>query len=372
MQKLSFFAIIIIVSFSVISYCQTPGILSSTIPYDSNVNMPGLQTGYESVNDIEIAFNNARRIEETQFCLPTNSISNLNLPSQAIWNNMNTDERFLFLANAERSARAGLNYCQGDGPASGLPFIGVESNIDNIAQTHAELLIATQSTSSLSQAANIDANPNIGGTGCDGFKFFRPNCCHTFVPYSVYRIYFTSNDTPANPSTITTEGLEARSVYFLVYGNGGVGNGRKMILMQDIESGGNSSNPCGFFDDYGNDGEEGFLGIGVAGGIPHPSFNRTHIDMVILSYFDPVPQSNGCNYNCTTCDACSTNVTQNSNPLASGNYQAANSITSSATIPGANIVKMQANGFVELSSSFEVKSGGTYSAVIDACYYTLN
>jgi len=372
MQKLISLAVLIIVSIHNTSYCQTPHVLSSTIPYDSNVNMSGNQTGYLNVNEIQIAFNNARRKEEAQFCLPTNSITNLTMPNQSTWNNMNADERFLFLTNAERSARAGLNYCTGDGPVSGIPFTGIESNIDNIAQAHAEELIATQSTSSISQAANIDANPNIGGSGCDGVKYFRPNCCHTFVPYSVYRIYFTSMDTPADPSTITTPGLEARSVYFCIYGNGSVGNGRKMLLLQDIEFGGTTSNPCGFNNDYGDSDDEGFIGFGLEGGIPHPSLNRTHIDMVIISYFDPVPQSNGCNYNCTTCVPCAVNVTQNSNTVASGDYQASNSITSSATVLNSYEVNMQANGFIELASSFEVKSGGVYEALIDVCYFTLD
>jgi len=235
MQKLILLVIGISVSCTVISYCQTPAILNSNITYDSNPVMAGIQDGYLDVLDIQNAFNHARRIEENQFCLSTNSISNLIMPSQSIWDNMDLDERFLFLINEERKSRSGLNYCLGEGPVSGLPFTGVETNIDDIAQAHAELLINTQSTTPMSQATNIDNNPNIGGLGCDDFKYFRPNCCHTYVPYSVYRIYFTSMDMPADPSTITTPGLVVRTVYFLVYGNGSAGNGRKMILMQDIE-----------------------------------------------------------------------------------------------------------------------------------------
>lgn len=371
MQKLFFLTGLLCLFFCSNFHAQTPAILNSTIGYDSDPSLFGNQSGYLTVSDVEAAFNNARRREELQFCLPSNSITNLNMPNQSTWNGMTSDERFLFLINEERKARAGLNYCLGDGPVTGLPFTGVEANIDNIAQAHAEQLIATQSTNSISQQNNIDANPNIGGSGCNTFKGIQPNCCHSFVPYSVYRIYFTSDDTPANPSTITTPGLEVRSVYFLVYGNGSVGNGRKMILTQSIEPGGSSSNPCGFVDDYGDSGDEGFIGIGVAGGVPNPSLNRSHIDMVILSYFDPVPQSINCNYTCTTCDPCVANLTENSNPIQSGSYQASNSINSAGTVAGSNAVAMAANNFISLNASFEVKNGGVFQAYIDGCYFSL-
>ena len=371
MQKLIFLLGYLFLIFTINSYAQTPALLSSTIAYDSNQSQFGNQSGYLAVSDIQAAYNHARRMEELQFCIPTNSITNLVMPTQSVWNAMNSDERFLFLINAERTARAGLNYCVGDGPVAGLPFTGVEANIDNIAQAHAEELIATQSTTSISQASNIDANPNIGGSGCNGLKGMQSNCCHTFVPFSVYRIYFTSDDTPANSSTITTPGIEVRSVFFLVYGSGALGNGRKMILTQNIEPGGSSSNPCGFVDDYGDNGDEGFIGIGMQGGIPNPSFNRSHIDMVILSYFDPVPQENGCNYSCTTCDPCMANVTLNSNSIASGNYQASNSINSAGKVLGSNTVAMSASNFVSLNETFEVKNGGVFQASIDACYFRL-
>lgn len=333
--------------------------------------MLGNQTGYLNVNEIQAAFNHARRMEESQFCLPTNSILNLNMPSQSIWDNMNSDQRFLFLTNAERTARAGLNYCEGEGPVSGLAFTGVEANVDQIAQTHAELLINTQSIDYSSQASNIDENSNIGGSACNGSKGFNPNCCHTFVPYSVYRIYFTSMDTPANPSTITTPGIEARSVYYCVYGNGSLGNGRKMLLLQDIQPGGTASNPCGFNDDYGDDGEEGFLGVGIAGGVPHPSFNRTHIDIVILSYFDPVPEVNECNYDCTTCVPCLSALSENSNPIPTGSYKAINSIQSAGVVNEIGTVNYQAGNQIELKPSFEVMTGGNFHAIIESCYFSL-
>lgn len=371
MQKLIALMALLFLFFPFNSYTQTPAVLNSTIPYDSDPIAFGNQAGYFNVSDIEGAFNTARRREELQFCLPTNSITNLNLPSQSIWNAMNSDEKILFLINAERVSRAGLNYCQGEGSVLGLPLTGVEANIDNIAQDYANYLIDIQSTDANSLASDIDANSNIGGSGCNGSQGLLPNCCHTFLRHTVYRVFFTSMDTPSNPSTITTPGIEVRSVFFLVYGNGSLGDGREMALLQDLELDGSVSSPKGFLDDYGDSGDEGFLGVGMAGGIPHPSMDRTHIDMVIFSYFDPIPQSNECNYTCTSCSNCPTNVSVNSNSIQNGTYQASNSVTSSGRVLNNRTVSMQANGSIGLNPSFEVKSGATFQAFIDGCYYAL-
>ena len=49
-------------------FSQTPEVLTSSIPYDIDLTMSGPQTGFSDVADIGAAFNNARRVEETQFC----------------------------------------------------------------------------------------------------------------------------------------------------------------------------------------------------------------------------------------------------------------------------------------------------------------
>jgi len=354
------------------NYSQTPAVLSSAILYDSDPSMANQQFGYTNVVDIEGAFNNARRAEEMQFCLAANSITDIVLPAQVTWDSMNSDEKFLFLLNAERTTRAGLDYCLGDGPVSGLAFTGVESNIDAIAQAHADFLIANQSTQALSQASTIDQDPNIGGSGCNLFKGVQPDCCHTFLPFSVGSLNFTSNSTPADPSTLLTVGIEVRSVYFWIYGNGGTGNSRNMVLLQDIRPGNTSADPCGFVNDYGDAQDEGFIGIGIASGVPHPSTNRTHVDLVILSYFDPISQSIGCNYDCTSCGNCPTILTNNSIPIPNGHYQADIWVKSAGTIQSASTVSMSANDFVELNPLFEVNSGAEFHAYIDGCYFTIN
>lgn len=351
------------------AFSQTPAALNTSISYGP--------LGYTDVDDIQTAFNNARRSEEAQFCLANNSIADLLMPNQATWDNMSSDERFLFLMNAERTARGGLNYCQGVGPVLGLAFTGVESSIDAIAQAHADFLIATQSTGIQSQALVIDQDPNIGGSGCNTFKGIQPDCCHTFLPNSVGSGIFSSNATPADPSTIVTVGIEVQTVFFWVYGNNNnsgsdPGGSRNMVLLQDIKPGNTATDPCGFVNDYGDIEDEGFIGIGIAAGVPDPASGSSHIDLVILSFFDPISQTYGCNYDCTTCGTCPTTLVENAIPIQEGNYQALDWVRSAGTVQSPSVVAMTANNFVQLNPQFEVLKGAMFHAYIDGCYYTLN
>jgi len=296
------------------------------------------------------------------------------MPSQTAWNGLTSDEKFLFLINAERTARIGLDYCIGEGPVEGIPFIGVELNIDNIAQNHSDQLIAAQSTAVMSQASAIDQNSNIGGSGCGALgKGILVDCCHTFISGTI-SFAQPSTDDPPNPNTIVTQEIEAKAVYAWVYGfpNASASNTRPVILQQGLEAGGDPNSPCGFTNDYGSANDEGFLGIGVSGGVPAPnSNNSSHIDIVILTYFDPIPQSYGCQYNCTTCEVCPVNLVENSAPITPDIYQASNSIQSSGDVQSGT-VDMMAGNFIQLNSNFEVRSGAVYQAIIDDCFFTLD
>lgn len=348
------------------TFSQTPPLLTSQITYDNTL-------GYSVVANIETAFNDSRRSEEMQFCLAPNSITDLTLPTQTVWDNMSSDQKFLYLVNAERTSRAGLDYCLGEGPVAGLPFTGVEANIDALAQAHADSLIAVQSTSQTNQSYAIDADPNIGGAGCNFFKGTQPDCCHTFIPFAGASYSSTSFAMPSPPSTIITVGLEVRSVHAWVYGFGSTNNLRNMIMLQDIRPGNTPADPCGFVNDYGDLTDEGFIGIGVAGGVPDPNTTtKTHVDLVIFMHFDPVSQSIGCNYDCTTCVTCPSTIVENSIPIPNTLYQASNWIKSAGAVQNPTSVDMQADNFVELDPLFEVVNGAMFHAYIDGCYFTIN
>lgn len=134
---------------------------------------------WTTVANIENTFNQARRQEEMLLNLCPNSIRNLNLPSQATWDAFSADQKALIILNDERTARAGIDY--GNGPVKGLPFNGIEANIDAAAQTWAQFLLDNNtfghvingSTPSMRIAAAYPANctepgggiENLGGGG---------------------------------------------------------------------------------------------------------------------------------------------------------------------------------------------------------------
>ncbi len=356
-------------------YAQTPPNVSPTIPFDTDLSDPVVSGGFNSVADIQAGFNNAKRVEEGQFCLSQNSIADITMPSQAVWDNLPSDEKFLFLINAEREARAGLDYCQGEGPVMGLPFTGVELNIDYVAQNHVDFLIASQSTSVMSQEPIIDQNVVIGGSGCAGPGLgTKPNCCHQSINGGIVSYRLRSFANPPDPSTIVTEEIEAKAVYSWIYGFSFETESlsRRVVLLQNLEQGGDPASPRGFTNDYGAVSDEGFIGIGLKGGVPAPNSNGfTHIDFVILTYFDPVPQSVGCQYDCTTCDPCPIDLVENAVPINPDYYVASNSIHSAGVVQTGS-VDMVAGNFIQLNSNFEVILGAVYHAQIDDCFFTLD
>ncbi|MBK8504631.1 MAG: hypothetical protein IPL46_21935 [Saprospiraceae bacterium] len=104
-------------------------------PQDLNmdVNVPH---NWTTVANIENTFNTARRQEETQLGLGANAIMNLDLPTQPVWDGYSIDQKALFVMNDERTSRAGINY--GMGVVKGLPFNGIEANIDQVSQNWAQ------------------------------------------------------------------------------------------------------------------------------------------------------------------------------------------------------------------------------------------
>jgi len=358
-----FLVLTILWTFFSSTQAQTPPKLTSNISFDVNTAVPGLQGDFIAVIDIQAGFNNARRAEEKQFCIPTNSIKNLQMPFQSVWNAMSIDEKFLFLLNDERKARAGLNYCNGEGNIVGLPFTGVDLSIDQIAQNEANYLVAQQTLQTRALDNQIDANPNIGGSGCNAVAGVQPNCCHSALKWSVISVYFRSEFDPPNPSLILTEGIEAKSVYYWIYGNG-VSNKRTSVLLQNKES---NASPIGFINDNGSAFDEGYIGIGIASGKTAPGSNFKHIDFVIMSYFDPIPSSAGCNYICTTCEPCPSTLFKNEVPIAAGEYEASFWIQSAGAVMGNSNVDMSAGSFIQLNPNFEVKKGSIYNAGIASC-----
>ena len=369
MQR-TIYAILLLSSIFSIGFAQTPAPLNSNIDYDSDPSMPGLQEFY-GVSDIQAAYTNAHRIEENQFpCIAPFSINDWIMPSQVTWDALTIDEQFFFIMNEERKARANVDYCNGNGEVKGIPMIGLEANIDNIVQFFVDSL-RTNNARELDSLKNyIDRDAIIGGNGCSGTQGILANCCHEHLPRTGISLFWPYNTPQSGVFTIE---IAARSLYSWLYKSSA--GSRESILIQDDDLQARPTDPFGIKDNYGKVNEEGFIGVGISSGPftdPNSGTMYAHVDYVLLGYFDPIPESEGCAYNCTSCDPCSSIINVNSIPYQDGVIQAQISIRAEGLVPSTGDVTMKAGNFVELNSVFEVAQGGIFHAYIDDCYFTLD
>ena len=366
MQNPIYSLVLLLCLFSLSIIAQSPPELLTPIDYDSNPTLAGIQFDRISVAGIAAGFDNGRRNEEIQFGLPTNALGNLIMPTQADWDAWTTDEKVLFLLNEERTTRDGIDYNDGQGPVKGYPLTGIEANIDALAQ-------AASSNFSISGfSGTIDADPNIGGMGCMNNDSAPVDCCHELLSPAQPTTAPNSLPTPAkgysisSPAGTISPGIEVRAIYDFIYRF----SGRLAMLIQDEDLNPMTSSAYGFDDNYGLPGEEGFLGVGLSIGVP--SVGANHTTYLVVALIDPISDSEGCNYDCTTCNTCSTILVEDSMPIPDGLYQTSNWIETAGTVPSGGDVTMKAGNFVNMNPMFEVSSGGVYHAYIDDCFYTLD
>lgn len=260
----------------------------------------GIDASYSGVLDIEKAFNHARREEEQQLGLAANSIADLILPPQAIWDNMSDNAKALYLLNNERTSRASVFP-----DVLGLAFSGVEANIDSIASDYATLLHDTNAIGHYQPSGDpsID-NPNkrisdnpVIGSALD---------CHEPIARSETLAYFTAySNTVIDASSIPLP-IE-RAIFSWIYKDSTSGwENRETVLLQDQGVGTTAGDAIkGFTNNYNGQNHEGFIGIhrtGSSGYTPFtvPSGQNTYAEVVVLNMFDPVSdadaQVRGCQY----------------------------------------------------------------------------
>jgi len=237
--------------------------------------------GYNGVADVEAAFNQARRAEEDRFDLANGLLGYLQLPDGfADWS---ASEKVLFLINAERICRGGVDY-DGSGylpPAMGKPLTAIESHLSAVAQDHADWLVANNKFSHAgaygkSSFDRVDDDPVLGS-------------CHEFMSYGE-NLYIAGNSASSNPLFVE------RAVFSWIYSSDGH---RRGCLIQSA----NQYGATGYYDNEGVDGEEGFIGIATAGasnGNYNP-FNWGFVnraDVIVFMFIDPVDRST-CAYDLT-------------------------------------------------------------------------
>ena len=271
---------------------------SGNIPWDEDPERPEAQADFEGVAAVEAAFDNARRAEERQLDLPDGALGTLELPDQDAWDAMDGGARALALANAERTARAGVPY-PGGAPL-GLPLEAVETHLDALAQAYADYMLAENYWGHDAPAdgaapfagsdpfSRIDAHPALGeGAGADGGD------CHDFLGQAENLAVFASSG--GDDIRLPVE----RAIYGFVYDDAGSAWGhRHLMLLQDRPLRRDSG---GFVDDAGPAGSEGYLGVGSAGA--NDGSYRVFDDAegfpvqrnVVVLIIDPVP-GDGCGY----------------------------------------------------------------------------
>ena len=211
-------------------------------------------TDFNSVSSIQAGINAARRQEEQDFGICSNAIANISMPSQAVWNSWNTDQKTLFLANDERRARGGVIYPQTQtgesispiGPAGavkGYPFSGVFKPVDDAAQWWADFTATNGVDGHCSDLAPADRR-----CPAERIASFGGSC----TPHQGLE---NGMGGPGNRPNIQNDAWQ--SVLGWIYGGSGHRNG---VLDQ-----------LTYKDDYGNPREEGYIGIGAAWTSAHGS-----------------------------------------------------------------------------------------------------
>ena len=226
---------------------------------------------FNGVVDIQAAYNHARRQEEIQLSLPANTLGNLTLPTQAVWDTYSDDLKALTILNAERIARSGMM-----AGVIGLPFAGIEVNIDNLAQTHADYLVSSNTTGHLDGAGN-DPFVRISNDSTLG-------PCHEFVSRAENIASFWTG-AGSNPLYIE------RAIYNWVYADAGSAWGhREAVLLQDKDVA-NQSPSMGFNNNVLSALDEGYIGIGMAESASYDPYGWGWVKMgtvVVLDMFDPI------------------------------------------------------------------------------------
>ena len=290
-----------------VAKADSPPNLTTDIPwtdtggvYDPNAGI--FDATFSGVADIEAAFNNGRRQEETQLGLPANSLGTLNLPGQSVWDGLTDNERALTILNAERIARAG-----NPPGVIGLPFQNWDAATTQLAQDYADLLISVNGFGHNLPSNNpavdspflrIQNDPVLGP-------------CTEFLSRAENIAGFWTSGT-VNPLPIE------RAIYNWSYADAGSSWGhREAALLQDTDL--TNNNPLyGFNNNVGGAASEGFIGFGIANDPSYDPFSFGFSNMgtvVIMVVIDPI-STGSCPWDSVPPTSTPTDVPPTSTPTA--------------------------------------------------------
>lgn len=194
---------------------------------------------YNSVGDLRNGINELHRNEEAYFNLCPNSIANIYMPTQAVWNSWEADKKALHIVNEERRARGGVIYpetgfYQPGGPVKGYPYSGVPKVVDEAAEWWVDWLVGQNR--GIGHCA--DEAPADRRCPDQRIKYFGGNCK---TPHGGLEGMAGINETDDAKMAI-------RGILMFTYGSSGHRHG---VLNQEYK------------DDFGAPREEGYVGFGT-------------------------------------------------------------------------------------------------------------
>ena len=206
---------------------------------------------FHSLDDVERAYNTGRSTENSQRGV---FIKPIEFPTQAAWDKMDDGQKALWIVNQERTARGAP------------PLQGLEKNVTEVAQAHAEWLLANNAFDHKADGKDpwirIHSKPAIAA-------------CHDWLGVAENLGYRGTTSSGGVPFPVE------QIIYAFIYDDAHDDWGhRKMILHPS------------FKDNSGQPEKEGFLGIGHARGSyisPKDGDRYDNTDMLVMNVFDPCP-----------------------------------------------------------------------------------
>ncbi len=220
-------------------------------------------------------FNQARRDEEVNRSLTTNCLGNMTEISGG-WNNATFDEIALYIHNSEREARGKL------------PLYGVETHLDAVSQAHSEWQVANE-------VFSHGGDPNLGSARTYAICGANNNQCGTNITGSspsermnqgilINQWEYKGENIAASVTsgaTISSQLGLVTGLYRFMYTDAGSSWGHRHNMLHDYN------------DNWGDTGNEGFIGVGVQQGGPYKSCafscnSWNKVAITTINYYDPI------------------------------------------------------------------------------------
>jgi Ricin-type beta-trefoil lectin domain-like len=255
MKYISFILLFLSLHLSVIS-AQKPPVLTANAP------------AYNFAMSLAENFNIGRRFEELNKNLPVGSLGNMVLSTD--FSTRSSSQKAFFLINSERICRNNANY--GSGALVIKPLQGVETNLTETAQMHADWLVAQNK---LDHCGNPIFGTACGVTNSSPTQRIQGNVkLINGWERNTENIGLSLSDAP-NSQVLTL--ANEKTIYEMFYRNAPNWVHRDNFLQVVT-------------DNYGEVGSEGFLGVGetqAANYNPINAPNQAYGKVLVYSIYDP-------------------------------------------------------------------------------------